>query len=39
MIDVIKISKLNFKVAMDFLIIVILKIISQKILGLRNYGN
>ncbi|CDT94273.1 hypothetical protein VCR14J2_230126 [Vibrio coralliirubri] len=39
MIVVIQISKLTFKVAIDFLIIVVLKIISHKCIGLRNYGD
>ncbi|CDS97660.1 hypothetical protein VCR26J2_170277 [Vibrio coralliirubri] len=39
MIAVIQISKLTLKVAMDFLIVVILKIISHKCIGLRNYDD
>ncbi|CDT36660.1 hypothetical protein VCR15J2_20891 [Vibrio coralliirubri] len=39
MIVVIQISKLTFKVVIDFLIIVVLKIISHKCIGLRNYDD
>ncbi|CAK2079359.1 hypothetical protein VCRA2122O12_40147 [Vibrio crassostreae] len=39
MIVVIQISKLTIKVAIDFLIIVVLEIISNKTMVLRNYGN